>query len=69
MAKSQQEAEQWEQSENDVAKHNREALDHLIQAAVEVVEFAKANNLLRQEIINVENKLVKVVQAENSCYC
>ena len=68
MAKSQQEAERWEQLENDAAKHHREALDQLIQATVEVVEFAKVNNLLRWEIINVENELAKVVQAKNSCY-
>ena len=44
-AKSQQEAEQWEWLENDAAKHHKEALDWLIQAAVDAVEFAKANNL------------------------
>ena len=39
MAKSQQEAELWEQLENDAAKHYREALDCMIQAAAEAVEF------------------------------
>ena len=54
--------------ENDAAKHHREALDHVIQAAVEAVEFAKANNLSRQEVINTENELAKAVQAKNSHY-
>ena len=69
MAESQQEAEKSEQSENDAAKHNKEALDWLIQAVMEVVEFAKANNLLRWEIIDAEDKLTKAVQAKNSHYC
>ena len=43
MAKSQQEAEQWEQLENDTAKHHREALDCMIQAEAEAVEFTKAS--------------------------
>ena len=47
MAKSQQEAEQQEQLENNTTKYHKEILDHLIQAVVEAVEFAKANNLLR----------------------
>ena len=61
MAKSQQEAKCWEQLENDTAKHHREALDCVIQAAAEVVEFTKANNLSRQEVINAENELAKAV--------
>ena len=40
----------------------------MIQAAVEVVEFAKANYLLRREVIDAENKLAKAVQAKNSHY-
>ena len=60
--------EHWEQSENDAAKHPREAPDHMIQAVAEVVEFAKANNLSRQEVINAKNELAKAVQAKNSCY-
>ena len=70
MAKSQQEAELWEQLENDAAKHYREALDCMIQAAAEAVEFAKAINLLRQEVmvIDAENELAKAVQAKNSHY-
>ena len=52
MAKSQQEAKHWEWLENDAAKHHREALDCMIQAAVEVVEFSKANNLSRREVID-----------------
>ena len=35
---------------------------------MEAVEFAKANKLLRQEVINAENELAKAVQAKNSCY-
>ena len=69
MAKSWQEAEKWERSEIDAAKHHKEAVDWLIQAATEVVEFTKANNLLRQEIINAENELSRTVQDKNSCYC
>ena len=68
MAKSQQEAKHWEQSENDAAKHHREALDCVIQAAAEVIEYAKANNLLRREVIKKENELAKAVQAKNSHY-
>ena len=40
----------------------------MIQAAEEVVEYAKTNNLLRQEVIDVENELAKAVQAKNSQY-
>ena len=40
----------------------------MIQAAEEVVEHAKSNNLLRQEVIHTENKLAKAVQAKNSRY-
>ena len=47
MAKSRQEAKCWEWSENDAAKHHREVLDCMIQAAAEAVEFTKATNLLR----------------------
>ena len=68
MARSRGEAECWEQSENDAAKHHRKALDRVIQAAEEVVEHAKTNNLSRQEVINAENKLAKAVQAKNSQY-
>ena len=68
MARSQQEAEHWERSENDAAKGHRKALDHVIQAADEVVEHAKRNNLLRQEVIDAENELAKAVQAKNSQY-
>ena len=35
---------------------------------MEVVEFAKANNLSPQEIINAEDKLAKAVHAKNRCY-
>ena len=35
VAKSWQDAEHWEQLENDAAKHHREALDHMIQAAAD----------------------------------
>ena len=66
MARSQQEAKNWEQSENDTAKCHRKMLDHMIQAAEEAVEHTKRNNLLRQEVINVENELTKAVQAKNS---
>ena len=38
MTRSRREAEHWEQSENDAAKHHRKALDHVIQAAEEAVE-------------------------------
>ena len=68
MARSQREAERWEQSENDAAKSHRKALDHLIKAAEEVVEHAKRNNLSRQEVIDAENELAKAVQAKNSQY-
>ena len=54
--------------ENDTAKHHRKALDHMIQAAKEVVEHAKRNNLSRQEVIDAENELAKAVQAMNSQY-
>ena len=40
----------------------------MIQAAEEVVEYAKNNNLLRQEVIDAENELTKAVQAKNSQY-
>ena len=40
----------------------------MIQAATEVVEFAKINNLLRHEIIDAENELAKAAQAKNGCY-
>ena len=54
--------------ENDAAKCHRKALDHVIQAAEEVVEHAKNNDLLRQEVIDAENELAKAVQAKNSQY-
>ena len=66
MARSQREAKHWEQSENDAAKCHRKALIRMIQAAEEAVEYAKTNNLLRQEVINSENELAKAVQAKNS---
>ena len=68
MARSWWEAKHWEQSENDAAKHHRKALDHVIQAAEEVVEYDKTNNLSRQEVIDAENELAKAVQAKNSWY-
>ena len=40
----------------------------MIQAAEEVVEYTKTNNLSRQEVINAENELAKAVQAKNSQY-
>ena len=40
----------------------------MIQAAEEAVEYTKANNLLRQEVIDAENELAKAVQAKNSQY-
>ena len=40
----------------------------MIQAAEEVVEHAKRNNLLRKEVIDTENELAKAVQAKNSRY-
>ena len=40
----------------------------MIQAAEEAVEYAKTNNLSRQEVINAENELAKAVQAKNSQY-
>ena len=49
-------------------KHHRKALDCVIQAAEEVVEHAKNNNLMRQEVIDAENELAKAVQAKNSRY-
>ena len=68
MASSRQEAMCWEQSENDAAKCHRKALDCMIQAAEEAVEYAKTNNLLRQEVIDTKNELAKAVQAKNSQY-
>ena len=68
MAKSWWEAECWERSEDDAAKHHRKVLDRMIQAAEEAVEYAKTNNLLRQEVIDAENELAKAVQAKNSRY-
>ena len=61
MAKSCQKAKCWEWSENDTAKHHREALNCVIQAAVEVVQFAKDNKLLSQEVIDAANELTKAV--------
>ena len=40
----------------------------MIQAAEEAVEYAKNNNLLRQEVIDAENELAKANQAKNSRY-
>ena len=40
----------------------------MIQAAEEAVEYAKANNLSRTEVIDAENELAKAVQAKNSQY-
>ena len=40
----------------------------MIQAAEEVVEHTKRNNLLRQEVIDAENELAKAAQAKNSRY-
>ena len=40
----------------------------MIQAAEEVVEHAKRNNLSRQEVIDAENELAKAVQAKNGQY-
>ena len=40
----------------------------MIQAAEEVVEHAKTNDLSRQEVIDAENELAKAVQAKNSWY-
>ena len=40
----------------------------MIQAAEEVVEHVKNNNLSRQEVIDAENELAKAVQAKNSRY-
>ena len=68
MARSRQEAKCWERSANDAAKRHRKALDRVIQAAEEVVEHAKSNNLLRQEVIDAENELAKAVKAKNSRY-
>ena len=39
----------------------RKALDRVIQAAEEAVEYTKMNNLLRQEVIDTENELAKAV--------
>ena len=66
VARSHQEAKCWERLENDAAKCHRKALDHMIQAAEEAVEYTKANNLSRQEVIDTENELAKAVQAKNS---
>ena len=68
VTRSQREAECWEQSENDAAKHHRNALDCMIQAAEEAVKHAKSNNISRQEVIYAENELAKAVQAKNSQY-
>ena len=68
VTRSRQEVECWEQLENDAAKHHRKALDHMIQAAEEVVEHTKNNNLSRQEVIDAENELAKAVQAKNNRY-
>ena len=54
--------------ENDATKHHRKALNHVIQAAEEAVEYTKITNLLRQEVIDAENELAKAVQAKNSHY-
>ena len=40
----------------------------MIQAAEEVVEHTKNNNLSRQEVIDAENELARAVQAKNSQY-
>ena len=40
----------------------------MIQAAEEVVEHAKRNNLLRQAVIDAESELARAVQANNSQY-
>ena len=40
----------------------------MIQTAEEAVEYAKRNNLSRQEVIDAENELAKAVQAKNSRY-
>ena len=45
-----------------------QALDHVIQVAEEVVEYAITNNLLRQEVIDAENELAKAVQTKKSQY-
>ena len=66
MTRSRREAKHWERSENDAVKCHRKALDCVIQAAEEVVEHAKNNNLSRQEVIDAENELAKAVQAKNS---
>ena len=66
VTRSRREAERWERLENDAAKRHRKALDRMIQAAEEAVEYAKNNNLLRQEVIDEENELAKAVQAKNS---
>ena len=68
VTRSQREAKCWEQLENDAAKRHRNALDCMIQAAEEVVEHAKSNNISRQEVIYAENELAKAVQAKNSQY-
>ena len=38
----------------------------MIQAAEEALNEARTNNLLRKEVIRVENELAKAVQAKNS---
>ena len=68
VTRPQWEAKRWEWLENDAAKHHRKALDRVIQAAEEVVEHTKNNNLSRQEVIDAENELAKAVQAKNSQY-
>ena len=45
---------------------HRKALDHVIRVVEEAVEYAKRNNLLRQEVIDAENELAKAVQTKNS---
>ena len=54
--------------ENDTAKHHKKAPDHVVQAAEEVVEYTKINNISRHEVIDAENELAKAVQAKNSQY-
>ena len=51
VTRSQQEAKCWERLENDAAKRHRKALDCVIQAAEEVVEHAKNNNLDRKSVV------------------
>ena len=68
VAKLQREAECWEWPENDAAKHHKEALDRVIQAAAEALKDTRENNLSRGEVIRAENELAKAVQAKNSRY-